>query len=248
MPMRARFPAVVPLGLLLAASCAGQAPPSQAPSAEPDLQVDAGPAVQAPSDPPAKAEPAFPERCAEGNAPGVCAPPAEFVEEVCSGRGKPDAALVLFEKEAPWTRGYVKRNVEAWYTGSRSSKSAFKSHEEVIVLRHTSPTGGIIVNGGGAPFDVIRLDGACATLGADELTLKRPGAPWHPAVPWRLLDPRVKQALSADEPVARASSAYDDGCREASSAACARAGAKLTQAIVGFLARGGKVPALVTWR
>jgi hypothetical protein len=231
---------------LLLASCAGQIAPRSQPAADPPPEAEARP--QPPSSEPAKAERAFPEQCADDNVAGVCGPPGQFVQEICSGRPKPDAALVLFGKGSPWTRGYVRRNVEAWYTGSRSSKSALKSQEEVVVLHHPKPSGGIIVNGGGAPFDVIRLDGACATLGPDELSLKHPEAPKHPVVPWRQLDPRVKQALLADEPVAQASAAFDDGCRESESPACAKANGKLTAAIVGFLARGGKVPTLVTWR
>jgi hypothetical protein len=231
----------------LLVSCGGQITPAEAPAREPEPVAGAPtPAVSAE---PAKTEqPAFPDRCADDNAPGICGAPAEFAQEVCGGRPKPDVALAMFVKGAPWTRGYVRRNVEAWYTGSRSSKSALKSQEEVVVLRHLKPAGGIIINGGGSPFDVMRLDGACATLGPDELSLKRPEAPKHPPVPWQQLDPRVKQALSTDESVAQASAAYDDGCRESASPACAKAGTKLTAAIVGHLARGGKVPTLVTWR
>jgi hypothetical protein len=232
----------------LLGACAGQIAPAEAP---PGAQPGAA-AVEAPVAPastqPTKAEPAFPDQCAADNAPGICGPPADFVQEICSGRAKPDVALVMFGKGSSWTRGYVRRNVEAWYTGSRSSKSALKSQEEVIVLRHPKPSGGIIINGGGAPFDVIRLDGACATLGADELSLKRSEAPKHAPVPWLQLDPRVRQALVADEQVAQATTGYDDGCRDSSSPACAKATNKLTAAIVGALARGGKVPALVTWR
>jgi hypothetical protein len=244
--------ALLPSPLLCACAllgaCAGQIAPAETPVAPSETGARTETPATAPSADSAKAEPAFPDQCAGDNAPGICSPPAEFVQEICSGRAKPDVALVLFGKATSWTHGYVRRNVEAWYTGSRSSKSALKSHEEVVVLRHGKPAGGIIINGGGAPFDVIRLDGACATLGSDELTLKRPDAPKHAIVPWRQLDPRVRQSLETEDPVAQAISAYDDGCRDSSSPACAKANTKLTAAIVGVLARGGKVPALVTWR
>jgi len=172
-----------------------------------------------------------------------------FVQGLCGGFNKPDVALVLFAKESPWTRGYVRRDLEAWYTGSRSAKASLKFDEEVIVLHHPNPgAGAIIVNGGGASFDVIRLDGACATLSGNEVTLKRPPAPKHPPVPWRQLDPRVRDVLMSDSRVSQASAAYDGACADAASGACAKASAKLTSAIVDFLGRGAKLPALVTWR
>ena len=95
---------------------------------------------------------------------------------------KPDVAQSLFVKGSPWTRAYLRLNVDAWYTGSRSSKVTLKLDEEVVVLHHTNPAGGIIVNGAGGPFDVMRLDGTCATLTGEEVTLKRPRAPKHALV------------------------------------------------------------------
>jgi len=157
-------------------------------------------------------------------------------------------ALVLFAKGSPWTRAYLRLNVEAWYPASRSTKVALKVNEEVIVLHHPNPRGGIIVNGSGAPFDVIRLDGACATLAGDEITFKRPLAPRHPLVPWPQLDPRVREALLSDPAVSETSVAYDDACHEAAAAACAKAGGRLTTAILEFTSRGGKIPILLTRR
>jgi hypothetical protein len=240
--------------LVLLACCAGPNAQQEPVSAEEQIATASVARAQAaepaprPAAEPTKTEPAFPDRCADDNAKGVCGVPDDFTHEVCGGRPKPDVALVLFAKGSPWTRGYVKHNTEAWYTGSRSSKSALKSQEEVVVLRHPDAHGGIIVNGGGGPFDVMRLDGACATLSGDEVSLKHLEAPKHPLVPWRQLDPRVRQALLADQSVSEASTAYDGDCRDSASPACGKAGTKLTAAIVSFIARGGKVPTLVTWR
>jgi hypothetical protein len=246
--------AALPSMFVLLACCAGPNAQVEPVSAEEQSDIlsaaraQAAAPAQRPAGEPTRAEPAFPDQCASDNAKGVCGAPDEFTHEVCSGRPKPDVALVLFAKGSPWTRGYVRRNVEAWYIGSRSSKSALMYQEEVVVLRHPNAPGGIIVNGGGGPFDVMRLDGACATLSPDEVSLKHLEAPKHPVVPWRELDSRVREALLADQPVSQASAAYDDNCRDSASPACARAGTKLTAAILGFIARGGKVPTLVTWR
>jgi hypothetical protein len=203
-----------------------------APDAEPTTLVDAA-TSQAVSE--------FPEACANDNAPGTCGTPGAFAHEICAGSAKPDVALRLFAKGSPFTRGYVRRDIEAWYTGSRSAKAALKREEEVVVLRHPSPKGGIIINGGDTPFDVMRFDGACATLGPDEVSLKRPGAANHPPVPWRQLDPRTKEALRSDPGVAKASAAYEEACNGREGAACGWAKTRLTGAVLRFIGRGGKV-------
>jgi hypothetical protein len=189
----------------------------------------------------------IPTRCGDENAQGICGPPTPFVKEVCGGSPKPDVALLLFAKGSPWTRAYLRLNVEAWYTGSRSARVGLKFDEEIVVMYHPNPAGGIIVNGGGERYDVIRLDGHCATLSAEEVTLKRPPAPKHPPVPWKQLDQRTRDALLADPAVAEASTNYDEACAGAA-AACAKAGSKLTLAILDYMARGGKIPLLVTQR
>jgi hypothetical protein len=212
--------------------------PPPPPAATPPLVIESA-AADAPSE--------FPTECSADAAEGVCAPPAAFVREVCGGYAKPDVALVLFAKGSPWTRAYLRLNVDAWYTGSRSTRIPLKFDEEVIVLQHAGATGGIIVNGGGSPFDVMRLDGRCATLSGEEVTLKRPPAPKHPVIPWRQLDPRTRDALLSDPAVSQASAAFDEGCGESTSA-CPKAAGKLTSAILEFMARGGRIPLVATNR
>jgi hypothetical protein len=190
----------------------------------------------------------LPDQCADDNAAGICGTPEAFARQICGGSPKPDVALRLYAKGSPWTRGYLRRNTEAWYTGRRSAKVSLKLQEEVVVLRHPGPKGGIVINGGDTPFDVMRLDGACATLGPDEVSLRRPDAPNHAPVPWRQLDPQVREALLADPSVAKASAIHDEACGEREGKACGWAKTRLTGAVLRFLARGGKVPMPVTWR
>jgi hypothetical protein len=228
------------------ASCAAPAKPAEPPASPPPPQeLDPAPAPVAAVVEPESA-PSLPDHCAEENADGICAPPGTFVHDICNGFAKPDVALALFAKDSPWTRAYLRMNVDAWYAASRSARVTLKLDEEVIVLRHPEAKGGIIVNSG-APFDVIRLDGNCATLSGEEVTLKRPPAPKHPVVPWRLLDPRMRETLLSDPAVAEASGNYESGCVEASPV-CTKAGSKLTSAILAFLAHGGKLPVLASRR
>jgi hypothetical protein len=232
------------LAVSFAACSASQPPPAYEPPS-PEVQDADAPTEDAEAATvvePRKSHvaPVFPEQCADDNAPGICGTPDAFAHEICAGAAKPDVALRLFAKGSPFTRGFVRRNTEAWYTGSRSAKASLKREEEIIVLRHPSPKGGIIINGGDTPFDVMRFDGACATLGPDEVSLKRPDAPNHPAVPWRQLDPRVKEALLSDPGIAKASASYEEACKEREGAACGWAKTRLTGAVLRFIGRGGK--------
>src|SRR6185436_14415372 len=126
--------------LVVAASCA--APPvhvesvPSAPAAEEEPESPGTTAATSAEMTKAEAEPSLAEGCADGNAEGICGPPPAFVRAACSGFARPDVALVLFAKGSPWTRAYLRLDVEAWYPARRSTKVSLKSNEEVIVLRH----------------------------------------------------------------------------------------------------------------
>jgi hypothetical protein len=235
---------------LVSASCGAPAAPARAPEISNEerpppalvAESETPPEPTGATTPPEPTISTIPNQCSNENAAGICSPPSGFAKEVCGGFAKPDLALVLFAKGSPWTRAYLRLNVDAWYTGSRSARVGLKTNEEVIVLHHPNPQGGIIVNGGGAPFDVIRLDGNCATLSSEEVTLKRRASPRHAIVPWRQLDPRTRETLLADPAIADASSSFDEGCADPTPPPCAKAGDKLTALILDFMARGGKIP------
>src|SRR5438132_785743 len=134
---------LVACALVLAAACGGSSsPPAQSPptvsSADPaaSTQELASPSTEAAAASPAQgaaaksAPPAsavdgrineLPKKCGDGNAEGICAPPREFVQQLCGGFPRPDVALSMFGKGSPWTRAYLNRNVEAWYTTGRNS-------------------------------------------------------------------------------------------------------------------------------
>jgi hypothetical protein len=241
MRMRFDFAATALSIAFVSASCGSPATPARAPEIS-NEELSPPALIVESKEAPEPASSTLPNECSSENAAGICSPPSGFAKDVCGGFAKPDVALVLFAKGSPWTRAYMRLNVDAWYTGSRSARVGLKTNEEVIVLHHPNPQGGIIVNGGGAPFDVIRLDGNCATLSSEEVTLKRPASPRHPVVPWRQLDPRTREALLADSAIAEASSSFDEGCTDPTPPPCAKAGVKLNAVILDFMARGGRIP------
>ncbi len=159
----------------------------------------------------------------------------------------------MFAKASPWTRAYLNRNVEAWYTtGRNSTKAQLVFDEEVLVLRHPKDGGGgIIVNGGSGPYDVLRWDGVCASLGGEEITLKRPPAPKRPSIPWQHLEANVRDALLGDATIAKAEASRRKECKGTTSlgmmsAGCVKADDKLTGAIVDYVMKGGETPLPVT--
>lgn len=179
----------------------------------------------------------------------MCVPPRALVDNLCGGNPKAGTALALFGKGTPWTRAYMRGAVDGWYTtGRQSVVSHLVFDEEVIVLKHgAASTGGMVVGSGAAPFDVIRWDGACASLGGEEVTLKKPPAPKHAPIVWQHLDDPVQAALMRDEAIAKANAARKKECKGTSTfgmltAGCAKADDRLADAIVAYVRKGGELP------
>src|SRR5688500_13598615 len=109
---RSTLPAMV----ILAAACGG-ASSGGGPSKEPASTAPPASAAPAEPAPPKTAEPApaadpgtIPDKCADGQADGICAPPRSFVQTLCGAYPKPELALVMFSKKSPFTRVYMNRN------------------------------------------------------------------------------------------------------------------------------------------
>src|ERR1051325_2335717 len=157
----ARFPLAFPFrshvlpALLVVGACAA---PPKPPAASPEppavaQEAPASPLVEeeeekaaVPTPPPVAS---FPDRCADEGAPGICSPPLTFARDICGGFARPEIALKLFAKGSPWTRAYLRLNVDGWYAGGHSARVALKFDEEVVVLHHPNPKGGIVINDSG---------------------------------------------------------------------------------------------------
>ena len=145
---------------------------------------------------------------------------------------------------------YLARNTEAWdasgpAAGSSSQKLAYD--EEVIVLAfRPASTGGMIVSGASGAYDVLRWDGACASLNADELRKWYPPEAGYASIPWRRLDDELQQKLLADGRIALKEGEMKKACkglsRSQSNPACDRAQKSLSKAVVFYVRAGGAVP------
>lgn len=219
---------------------AGEA--SEKPASSALAGVDAAPSS------PAKVAVEFPTACAKDGGE-VCVPPAAFTKHLCSAPNASSIALSLFAKGTPWQRMYLARNTEAWDAsggaGSTSQKLSFD--EEVIVLAfRPANTGGMVVSGASGAYDVLRWDGMCASLNADEVRKWYPPEPGYAPIPWRRLDDELQQKLLGDGRIALKEGEMKKACKGLSrgqtNAACDRAQKSLSKAVVYYVRAGGEVP------
>lgn len=232
------------------AACGGAKSPPPAPATPPDV-VDAptAPMATPTKDPPGPVSAALPTTCAPSPADAeLCLPDPAFVKRLCAG-SFPDVALTLFAHDAPWTRGYLTRDVDGWNAeGGGAARARLAFDEEMVVLRRREPPkGGIQVGGSGAGYLVLRVDGSCYTLDDVELTRKKPPKPRSGPVTFRFLEDSVQAALLKN---ARIGAAYEKRRKEckgvtmgAVSKACEVADAELSRAVPEEVRKGLVLPA-----
>jgi hypothetical protein len=189
----------------------------------------------------------MPTACASPADPDACVPPAPFVDALCNG-SFPDATLALFAKGSPWSRAYLKGDVDGWYaSGGGSARARLLFDEEVLVLRVRAPaSSGVVVGNGSTGYDVLRWDGLCYTVDSGELTRKRPPKARHPSLAFHRLGDATQAALLKDEKVRTARTARGKECKGAMTGevtlACERADHGLAEAVADAVSRGVALP------
>jgi hypothetical protein len=192
----------------------------------------------------------FPTACTKGGG-DVCVPPVAFAKHVCSAPNASALALALFAKGGPWQRMYLARDTEAWdasgsAAGSTSTKLAYDEEVLVLAFRPPANTGGMVVSGANGAYDVLRWDGVCASLNADELRKWLPPEPGYASIPWRKLDDDTQQKLLADGRISLKEGEMKKACKGLSASqtnpACDKARKSLSKAVVSYVRAGGAVP------
>src|SRR6185503_13326120 len=207
---------ILAAALLLPAACGGAPPPAPAAAPTATAAASAAPDAAKPAEDPAdKPYGKIPTSC-DSQTNGVCLPPAEFAKRLC-GASYPEVALAMFSKGTPWTRGYLRREVEAWNAsggGPRSSSEKMAFEEEVvIVVYRAANTGGMTVSGATGSYDVLRWDGSCASLMGEEVTTRAPLSPKHAKIPWKSLEDPTREALLANEKIGKFAAERKKECK-----------------------------------
>jgi hypothetical protein len=231
------------LALASLSACGGSPPPPDKTAAP--VKAAPAPTAVAEAPPEPKDEP-WPTECSKEGG-DICLPPATFARRVCQA-GSPEVALSLFAKGTPWVRGYLRRDTEAWdASGGPSSAGKLKYTEEVLILvKRTPNTGGMVVSGAGGSYDVLRWDGTCASLQAEEVTTRPIDNPGWADITWRKLDDDFQEALRKDEKISNLVADQKKECKGVSAGQtndkCDKAQKALSKAIVRFVRAGGALP------
>ena len=235
-------------------ACGGATPPASSANVEttsaPAVEVAApAPDAKSPTPKPVAAEAprALPTACAP-NEGDVCSPGTDFANRVCNF-AQPDVALILFSKGSPWTRMYLKGDVDGWNAeGGASARAKLQFDEEVIVLKHReAPKGSTaIVVGASGGYQVMRIDGNCYSLEEGEVTTHHPPRAKHPPIPWRYLTEKTRSALLDNASIKTAYDRRGRECKGASvgevSLACEQADTALSNGIVDAVKTGFVIP------
>lgn len=234
------------LAPFLIAACGGAsvAPPVE-PAPVPAAGAETEPA-RAP-EPKAEAAPALavPTGCVKSGR--FCLPDQKFSKRMCND-SYPSLALYLFGNGFGFTRGYLTRKTQAWNAAGGASDNTFLEFDEEVLLlvERGGDAGGMQVSGAGGGYEALRWNGSCVTLAKEEVTLDKPPSPKAAKVEWRFLDDNVQAALREDGTINAAVQKRRAECKGAVSGdvslTCVKADDRLTDVMVEYLRKGGKLP------
>jgi hypothetical protein len=193
--------------------------------------------------------PRIPTRCAKGKKHrNECLPPPGWVNRLCEDV-YPDVALHMFKPGTPWKRLYMTARAEPFNASGGSSLLGDKLErgEEVIALKRRSENDGQIqVGDNNAGYDILRWNGACATIHDGDYAEERPSRIVQSKVEWRRLSLPLRQALEAQPSIAAAYEARRKSCHGFSmgrvSADCETNDKLLMEEVVRYIQTGPELP------
>jgi hypothetical protein len=240
LPAMRTFISCLVLGL---ATACGSAISNGEPGSAADEPVEKETAVKEDS------KPKIPKRCAKGKKHrNECLPPQGWVKRLCDDV-YPDVALHMFEPGTPWKRLYMLARAEPFNASGGSSLLGDKLErgEEVIALKRRSENDGEIqVGDNNAGYDVLRWNGACATIHDGDFAEDRPSHIVQSKVEWRRLGVPLRQHLEAQPAISAAYEARRKSCHGFSmgkvSGDCESNDKLLMQEVVRYIQTGPDLP------
>ncbi len=239
------------LVVFLLAACGGAQAPEAKEAANPTPTAAPAESAAAPSSDAPKPEAAapaattIPTECSKSGR--LCMPDPKFTKRMCNDH-YPSIALYFFGNGFPFTRAYLTRKTQAWNAeGGASDNDYLEFDEEVLLLAERGvDKNAMQVSGAGGGYMAMRWNGSCVTLAKEEVTLDKPPAPKYAKVEWRFLDDNVQAALREDKTINTAVQTRRKECKGAVSGdvslSCVKADDRLTQVVVDYLRKGGKMP------
>jgi len=192
-------------------------------------------------------KPRIPTRCAKGKKfRNECVPPQGWVKRLCEDV-YPDVALHMFAPGTPWKRLYMLARAEPFNASGGASLLGDKLErgEEVIALKRRDNKGEMQV-GDNAGYDVLRWNGACATIHDGDFAEERPSRIVQSKVEWRRLGVPLRQHLEAQPAISAAYEARRKSCHGFSmgsvSGDCESNDKLLMQEIVRYIQTGPQLP------
>ncbi|MEO6603044.1 MAG: hypothetical protein ABIQ16_24375 [Polyangiaceae bacterium] len=230
---------------LLIAACGGAAvaKPVEPQSATPAPEAESPPAADSKTE--VATAVTVPTGCASKGR--LCLPDQKFSKRMCND-SSPSLALYLFGNGFGFTRGYLTRKTQAWNAAGGASDNTFLEFDEEVLLlvERGADANAMQVSGAGGGYEALRWNGSCVTLAKEEVTLDKPPAPKAAKVEWRFLDDNVQEALRQDPIINTAVQKRRAECKGAVSGdvslTCVKADDRLTQVIINYLRKDGKLP------
>ena len=186
----------------------------------------------------------LPDHCAHGKP--ECVPPPGWVQRLCEDV-YPDVALNMFKPGTRWKRLYMLARADPFNASGGASLLGDKLErgEEVIALKRRDNNGEMQV-GDNAGYDVLRWNGACATIHDDDFTEEPPRAPRSAPLDWRRLSVEMRQALEAIPEIGEVYELRHQKCRGKSvgriSDQCELYDKKLSVVVAEKVRAGAKLP------
>jgi hypothetical protein len=228
---------------LLALSC-GSSTPKSAAHPKSDKQVAKAEASDGSAAPVAHGS--LPRRCARGRHKD-CVPPPGWVKRLCDDV-YPDVALHMFRPGTPWKRLYMLARAEPFNASGGASLLGDKLErgEEVIALKRRGGGGEGVQVGDTSGYDVLRWNGACATIHDGDFAEDEPTTVRHSKIEWRRLGLPLRSVLEAQPDISDAYESRRKACKGQSigivSDTCEADDNRLMEEVVRYVRAGAKLP------
>ena len=186
----------------------------------------------------------IPEKCSKKKR-SMCLPPAKWVARLCDNV-YPDVALHMFQPGTPWVRLYMRHNAQPFNASGGMSMLGDKMQrgEEVIALRRRDSNSMQMNDISG--YDVLRWNGACATIHDGEFTTSSPDEILNARVEWRELGLPLRQVLEAQPEILETYKARRKACVGRNmgqvTSDCEEFDKKLVEEVVRYVRSGADLP------